>query len=435
MLYLHEVAHRRRRRLQQFVIDGTLIAAAVAIILWVLLGAVVYYLVGTCSEVPRRTADGRIVDNYLLCPWGFAHSFYYSVQTGLSIGFGLLSENQAVSKAYSCFHILAGSSFIGGALSLFISLMLNKQQSFLSSAEQRLLKACLALHTDGAHDLTMPQVRDMMLMHPQYARELIRATYPDPKEVQDLIDKFENGSPPERLILAATVLSAAKKRLSSFRNGVQMADIMELDKTEASFSRKLSRAIRAKANFLRMSAAFIVWVSVGAVFSHICDGNDIITSVYFAISALSTAGIIATTTVESGAHVIFVSFFCLVGVPLYAAMLGSYANLLVEGHIERQVKLRLDARLSQAEVTFLQHIKNTDDNDEVTLSEYTELQLLRLGVVDRGTLQQIRNRFKALDKDGAGKLRLADFLHRHDLPDENTDSSEGGQPEVKCGSV
>lgn len=79
-------------------------------------------------------------------------------------------------------------------------------------------------------------------------------------------------------------------------------------------------------------------------------GNDLIRSVYFAIAACSTAGIVPTRTVRSDANVGFVGVFCLVGVPLYAACLGSFANILVQKTLARQTEDKLNENLTEAEV-------------------------------------------------------------------------------------
>lgn len=76
------------------------------------------------------------------------------------------------------------------------------------------------------------------------------------------------------------------------------------------------------------------------------------------------AGIVATKTVESDAHVIFVGFFCLIGVPLYAFMLGSFANLLTERYMEQQTTTKLNTALTTAESAFLAHLAGADGNSE-----------------------------------------------------------------------
>jgi len=400
-------------------INKNLIKVGLAVLAWVLVGAVFYWAIGNCSEVPRLTRDGVLIEDYVICPWRFSHAFYWSVQTGMSIGFGLLSESEKASELYSCFHILAGSSFIGGALSFFVALMLTKHRDFLSTSEQRLVKACVALHADGYHGLTLTQIREMMLMHPQYANALIRKVYPTPAEAAEQVQEFSTGSPSARREAANRILKEACEKVDCFKNGnVMMTDLLKIDEENASLKRKVLRALRAKENFIRVTCAWVAWITLGALFSCFGDGNDAITSIYFAISALSTAGIVATKTVESDAHVIFVGFFCLIGVPLYAFMLGSFANLLTERYMEQQTTTKLNTALTTAESAFLAHLAGADGNSEVDLAEYTELQLLRLGVVDRDTLNMIKDHFRKLDRHNEGRLKVSAFVHPHHLDKE-----------------
>merc|ERR1719436_1474907 len=98
-------------------------------------------------------------------------------------------------------------------------------------------------------------------------------------------------------------------------------------------------------------------------------------------------------------------------------MLAMFANLLTDRYMSRQVEDKLNAKLSAAEVEYLGHLSEGDgpSSDEVTCAEYTALQLLRLGMVDRGTLRKIKENYKRLEAQGSGKLRKSDFVHAHHL--------------------
>mmetsp|Transcript_54846 Transcript_54846/g.158657 ORF Transcript_54846/g.158657 Transcript_54846/m.158657 type:complete len:415 (+) Transcript_54846:83-1327(+) len=398
-----------------FIADRGLLIAAAAVAAWVLTGTVFYWAIGNCSEVDRMNADGD-VEKHVICPWRLSHAFYYSVQTGMSIGFGLLSESKKASELYSCFHILAGSSFIGGALSFFVALMLTKQSDFLTRSERRMIKACASLHADAYHGLEMNEIREIMIMHPQYANALIRKLHPDAAEASKLITEYQKAQDNDRRKVATDILHEACEKLECFKDGkVKLQDLREIDEDHAGMFRKLVRLLRRKSNFIRIFCAWVAWVTVGALFSCLADDNDAITSIYFAIAALSTAGIVATKTVAGDAHVIFVGFYCLIGVPLYAMMLGSFANLLTEHYIEKKTTQKLNENLTEAETAFLAHLAGTDGNDEVNLAEYTELQLLRLGIVDRDTLHQIKSQFSKMDNEAKGKVKMRDFVHAQHL--------------------
>jgi len=395
--------------------DRGLVLAALAVLSWVFFGAVVYYLVGNCSTVTRLSETGAEVQ-VDICPWHFAHAFYYSVQTGLSIGFGVLSETQKLSELYSIFHILAGSSVISGALGFFVSMAVTQQRHFLSQSEHRLIKASLALQVDGYHGLTLPQARELMLAHPQYVNAIIRKLYPSSREAAEHISNFARADPLVRKALANELLKRATQAVDFFKHdSLSLEDLVAVDQEHSGRIQKARRFLRHNATFIRLLAAFVAWIAIGAIFSAVTAGNDLIRSVYFAIAACSTAGIVPTRTVRSDANVGFVGVFCLVGVPLYAACLGSFANILVQKTLARQTEDKLNENLTEAEAAYLRHLGDIDGHGEVTVAEYTELHLLRLGVVDREMLQAIRAQFQKLDVAGHGKLKIEAVAHQHHL--------------------
>jgi hypothetical protein len=70
----------RQRDFVRFYMEQPLSAAFTGVILWVLCGVLLY----------RYAND-----------WTYAQSFYYTVQSGLSIGFGLLEEKNDLSKVFT----------------------------------------------------------------------------------------------------------------------------------------------------------------------------------------------------------------------------------------------------------------------------------------------------------------------------------------------
>ena len=48
--------------------------------------------------------------------WPLSRAFYHAVQAGLSIGFGLFDETDAVSRVFTCVHVLFGTAIAASAL-------------------------------------------------------------------------------------------------------------------------------------------------------------------------------------------------------------------------------------------------------------------------------------------------------------------------------
>jgi len=107
--------------------------AVFGVIMWILAGSIFFHF-----------ANG----------WEWSNSFFYAVDTGLSIGFGAFPEgvftftcanNTLVkesfkpwqgSMAYTVIHVFAGASAVAGALGLFVSVALERQDTMREDAEK-----------------------------------------------------------------------------------------------------------------------------------------------------------------------------------------------------------------------------------------------------------------------------------------------------------
>ena len=58
--------------------------------------------------------------------WSVAQAFYYSVQSGLSIGFGVLAETDDVSRFYTVIHVILGAIMISVSFSLIFARVLER---------------------------------------------------------------------------------------------------------------------------------------------------------------------------------------------------------------------------------------------------------------------------------------------------------------------
>lgn len=64
--------------------------------------------IGTATLIFARNED-----------WPLAQSLFYAVDTGMSIGFGAVSEKKLSTKLFTIVHVLLGASAVGGAIALF----------------------------------------------------------------------------------------------------------------------------------------------------------------------------------------------------------------------------------------------------------------------------------------------------------------------------
>lgn len=391
---------------------GLLIALS-GVLAWLLGGSIIYFLIGNCSTIPRFQSDGSVAD-YYQCPWTFPQSFYFSVQTGLSIGFGLLAESHDASMAYSIIHILLGSSVIAGALGLFASLAVTRGSSFQSDEEKKLAKASSEMVSNAySTGFKGHELRDLMVKYPHYARVIVRKMYKhDAASASKKIEEFEAADAGKRKELAKEILKEASENLDEFKDqAVSISEIEKLDKLHSSLVHRMTLAIKDKRDFWAAAGVFSFWIALGTIFSVTADESNFITGLYFAVSTCSTAGMVSVKTVDSQLHVLFTAFYALVGVPLYGLFLGFFANILVDRYNNKQVAETLHSKFSKAEVEFLEHMSTHDHKSEVDLAEYIEFQLLRLGNVDRSLLSDLQQQFKKLDKEGTGYVKKEAFLH------------------------
>lgn len=387
-----------------------LVPGAFAVLLWVLIGTVGYWLLGNSSEVPEHDGNGGVV-MVEYRSWTIAQSFYYSVQAGLSIGFGLLSETSDRSRLFTVFYILSGSSFIVGALVYFIQLSLSKQESFQSEEERKLARFSTGIKADGYGGFNLRQLHELMICYPEHMADLCMRLESDYCTAQAKIKEFGESSLRERAAMVDSLLKEACSSLEEFENeALSIPDLLKLHMQEASWRQRLYHFLRSHATMARQLLATICWVSMGAIYICVTEDTSFISGLYFAVTSLSTAGLYSVTSTASGSVYWFTGIYCLVGVPLYGIMLGSYANLLVEQYNKEQLLQSIHERMGGASIAFLEHMVREEHKDEADFADYVEIQLLRLGKVDRDFLRQLREDFSRLDEEGHGLIPIDKFI-------------------------
>ena len=154
-----------------------------------------------------------------------------------------------------------------------------------------------------------------------------------------------------------------------------------------------------------LTLALIIWIIVGVMYGLYMENWSFVISLYFAVSCLSTAGLQTPTcdgsSVESCTLTpnrgVFLGFFILVGVPLYAVTLGQFAGIAVEHAAEQKRKERMEQPIESRDFHYAATLLSEEHSSTLELGEFIILELMRLGVADRKQIRQIRNRFKELD--------------------------------------
>lgn len=395
------------------------VAAVAVVATWLMVGALVYFVAGNCSTVPRLERDGS-VSEATACPWNFPQSFYFSVQTGLSIGYGLFQETEPASKSYSMLHIVLGSSVMSGALAIFAHLILVRM-NFIEVAEKAVVSATHSkLCLDDFRGVNSHELCRLVATYSHFAEKLICKLEGDPEKARERIDRFKRASEREKIWLSKELVREARQRIHGFmktEDATRAVD--EGDDHCLSFVRRF----RAHHAFLINLGILTSWTSLGIFFSVNFDNNDFLTAFYFSVSTLSTAGIVAVKTVETNGHVLFAAFFALVGVPIYAMFWGSFANILVEKVSRSRTQDTVRDQLWRSEKEFAERWAEHASKERVVFSEFMELQLLRMGRIDRKCMESLRRHFDQLDPDHSGFIDANSLWKTRDAIDVRSTKS------------
>ena len=187
--------------------------------------------------------------------------------------------------------------------------------------------------------------------------------------------------------------------------------------------------------------ALLIWISAGVVFGMVNQEWSFVTSLYFAVSALSTGGLksVNTRVTDDGVTLLdgkggngFVSFFngfyAMTGVPVFGVALGQFAGVFVDQYIAKKEEAAMHRSLTRDEYDFVRTLDK--DDDMLSFGEFLALELLRLSKIDHDTVLRIKREFDLRDKDGSGEitweevqvyqhraafLRKSRQIHEHEL--------------------
>ena len=104
---------------------------------------------------------------------------------------------------------------------------------------------------------------------------------------------------------------------------------------------------------------------------------------------------------------LFVSAYCLSGIPIWVMTIGRFADRAVTHLLAERERRALRRPLSAAEFEMAEGLFQLDGH--VDMAEFMALELLRLGKIDTNTLDTIKREFQRLDKDGDGHLKASEI--------------------------
>ena len=321
--------------------------------------------------------------------WDFLKSFYYAVQAGLSVGFGSLSEEKKndgtpwcapdaaaatsgapggapapgdamrehkyrndgicwtsdISKMYTAMHVLVGAAYVGAALSLFMDFMMTRQSEW-DAVQTKQRKADRA-------EMRKREAADKL----QRRLETHRAATSEARAASDSGLTLEGlVSFPRRINLETSQKSSVSGVVANVLEdvdhmgddladdvGTHIVDVLtphedanadEAAPTELPRARACSRAFvtGVRAHIIEewrsviVFVLFFFWVGVGVFYGMVVEEWSFCTAFYFAVTSMSTGGLQGPTPGEGGRNMGFVALYCLVGVPMFGAFVGSLGS-------------------------------------------------------------------------------------------------------------
>lgn len=159
---------------------------------------------------------------------------------------------------------------------------------------------------------------------------------------------------------------------------------------------------------MTLTSSLVVWLGLGAYFAHKEWGMTYIESAYFAITALSTAGLQSPGSIDD-TSMWLTGVFVLFGVPLFGIVLGTSASYFVNPYMERKFMQKF-LKASQLDVeSFLEAVQEGGDDDVLTFGEYLEFCMVRAYDAKPGQVKQLRATFHAMDVHKDGKITIKEL--------------------------
>ena len=105
--------------------------------------------------------------------------------------------------------------------------------------------------------------------------------------------------------------------------------------------------------------------------------------------------------------------FMMIGVPLYALTLGKVASIVGDFSLQQHHLKLLNSPIGEEEFIFACNVLSPAGSDTLVCGEFILLQLMRSGIIDADSVQDLKDRFETLDVDKRGDQFYAsiDFSH------------------------
>ena len=306
--------------------------------------------------------------------WTFGRGVYYSIQSGLSIGFGSLNEDK-----------LTGSDMWGQCSSL------PNISSLITSVYAQYPGGMLPPGHDGTLCVSYSEANP-------YAE----------------VSKFYTVV---HLYLGATIIGGILGLFASLAIEKSESWYKEVEETVANVNvdvgggkKKCTMFYDRNASVIRAWGFLALWLTVGTLYGVLKEKWTFVTSLYFASAACSTGGLAGPTPDPAG--VWFTAVYSIIGVPLYGAAVGQIAEGLTKRYIQKQQQKTMAKAIDQAEFDIATRLKSGavgSGDGTIDLFSFTLMQLYRLRRTNEEEIKEIWDDFRELDADKNGKFTRSEM--------------------------
>jgi len=172
-----------------------------------------------------------------------------------------------------------------------------------------------------------------------------------------------------------------------------------------------------ESNLMEVRLILIVlgFIFVGMIYGMAHEEWTFITSLYYCITAMSTAGLQGPST--NPTSMIFTGTYTLFGVPLYGACLGMFANYLIDANQAKTEEKQFNKVITASECMYFSKLLSKRDDieaevaiDDLNEVEFLELELIRTGKVDSDFVDEARQRFREYDSGNTGFVTWTEIV-------------------------
>jgi hypothetical protein len=181
---------------------------------------------------------------------------------------------------------------------------------------------------------------------------------------------------------------------------------------------------------LKMFFVFFVMIAIGTIYGLTHERRDdlgeekwdFVRALLFAVSALSTGGLEAPSTDDTGMW--FTGWYCLIGCPIYGLLLANASAVLASKQAanERELAMHNFTEDDKVKLDKIDNRGGKKGDGKYQWGEFLELYLVKLGHMTEDDIAELRNKFEEIDVDGNGDISQSEILAELELSKVDTEN-------------